>query len=627
MMSNQPAHPRGSDTAAVVVAGVVLLVALGAWAAGSVVTWIWTGHWPAVPPSAALSVLVRTAASPSRPGRAWPPGTRLAPRWILAVAEGVGAVAGVAAVAVPGAVWSKRRSRPTATRRVGGLRQAVLGAPRGPVGNRWATRRDLGVLRVAGPTSGRLILGRSGGRARSHRSRAGLRRRWRSSLVAAEPRASVVVLGPSQSGKTTGLAIPAILEWQGPVVATSVKADLAHDTIVARSVDGPAWVYDPTRSTGLPSATWSPLAACGTWQGARRTTAWLCQAARTAGATGSGDEDFWYSTAAKLLAPHLLAAALGGRDVGQVVRWVDAQEEDEVAHLLEDAGELDALGAAAASWQRDDRTRSSVYTTAETVLDAYADPSVLASAVTSEIDPVRLLAGGAPTLYVCAPGHEQDRLRPVFATLLQTIITAAYDASLRRGGPLDPPLLIVLDEAANIAPLRDLDALASTAASHGIQLVTVWQDLAQLRVRYGERASTVVNNHRAKIVLSGISDPASLDYASRLIGDADVGDHSVTVDPTGARSTTRAHRERRLAPDAELRRIRPGEGVLVYGHLPPARIRLRPWFTEPGLCDMAARQPPTIATATADGVRHDDQQPSGPAGEHAAVAARPRRPP
>ena len=77
------------------------------------------------------------------------------------------------------------------------------------------------------------------------------------------------------------------------------------------------------------------------------------------------------------------------------------------------------------------------------------------------------------------------------------------------------------------------------------------------------------------MVLSAISDPATLDYASRLIGDADIDDASMTIDPTGGRSTTRSHRERRLAPGAELRRIRPGQGVLVYGHLPPARVTLR----------------------------------------------------
>ena len=49
------------------------------------------------------------------------------------------------------------------------------------------------------------------------------------------------------------------------------------------------------------------------------------------------------------------------------------------------------------------------------------------------------------------------------------------------GRPLDPPLLVVLDEAAHIAPLPELDGLAATCASHGIQIVTIWQDLAQVR--------------------------------------------------------------------------------------------------------------------------------------------------
>jgi type IV secretion system protein VirD4 len=441
---------------------------------------------------------------------------------------------------------------------VGVVAGTVLWTRRDRAATGWARRRDVAPLRVPGPLPGRLTIGRLGRRG---------------PLLAAERRASVLVLGPSQSGKTTGLAIPAIVEWHGPVVATSVKSDLVRDTIERRLAHGPAWVYDPTSSTGLATGGWSPLAACGTWPAARRIAAWLCGAARTGGG-GLTDEDFWYTSAGKLLAPYLLAAASAGRDMGDVVRWIDRQEEVEVERLLDDAGHHPALLAAAASWQRDERTKSSIFTTAEMVLEAYADPAVLASAATSEIDPAALLAGG--TLYVCAPSYEQDRLRPVFATLLHSVIAAAYDRSLRQGGPLDPPLLVVLDEAANIAPLRDLDGLASTAAGHGVQLVTVWQDLAQLRARYGERASTVVNNHRAKVVLSGISDPATLEYASRLIGDADVHDHSVTTDAGGGRSTTRSRRERRLAPDAELRRIRPGEGVLVYGHLRPARIHLRP---------------------------------------------------
>jgi type IV secretion system protein VirD4 len=184
-------------------------------------------------------------------------------------------------------------------------------------------------------------------------------------------------------------------------------------------------------------------------------------------------------------------------------------------------------------------------------------------------------------LYLCAPAHEQRRLRPLFSALVTRVIEAAYDGAARQGGPLHRPLLVVLDEAANVAPLADLDVLASTAAGHGIQLVTVWQDLAQLTARYGSRAGTVVNNHRAKLFLSGIADPATLEHASTLIGEAEQPLSSTTVDRgRSAGSTTVSATHRRLAPADALRRLAPGTGVLISGHLPPARVTLRPWYRD-----------------------------------------------
>jgi len=68
-------------------------------------------------------------------------------------------------------------------------------------------------------------------------------------------------------------------------------------------------------------------------------------------------------------------------------------------------------------------------------------------------------------------------------------------------------LLLVLDEAANIAPIPNLDEIASTGAGQGVQLLSVFQDLAQVRSRYGDRAQTIVNNHRAKLFGAGVSRP------------------------------------------------------------------------------------------------------------------------
>ena len=187
------------------------------------------------------------------------------------------------------------------------------------------------------------------------------------------------------------------------------------------------------------------------------------------------------------------------------------------------------------------------------------------------------LLGDDNTLFLCAPAHDQRRLRGYFTAVTQQILSHAFATATRAGRPLDPPLLVVLDEAAHIAPLPELDGLAATCASHGIQLITVFQDLAQVRGRYGARAPTVLNNHRAKLFLPGIADPDTLDYASRLIGDEEADQPSVTRDPTGRRSTTSTTGPRRLLPPEQLRCLPRGEAVLVYGTLPPARLRLRPW--------------------------------------------------
>jgi type IV secretion system protein VirD4 len=429
-------------------------------------------------------------------------------------------------------------------------------------GARWARRRDLRPLLVAprSPHPGRLVLGSVPGRSQP-------------ALVAAERAQSVVVVGPTQSGKTTALAVPAILAWEGPVVAASVKSDLLRHTTARRNERGRIWCIDPTGATGMRPSTWSPVTACGEWSSARRVTADLAETAKGDGTTSDGE--FWNATAAKLLAPLFFAAARDGRSMADVVRWVDTQEASEVSFILEGAGVPEALDAARASWCRDERTRSSVYTTAETILAPFAE---MEGSPIDAFEPVDLL-GGVHTLYLCAPAHDQRRLRGFFSALTQQVLAHAFHQSTRTGKPLDPPLLVVLDEAAHIAPLPELDGLAATCASHGIQLVTVWQDLAQVRARYGSRAPTVLNNHRAKVFLPGIADPDTLDYASRLIGDEEISLPAVTRDPSGGRSTTSSRTPRRLLPPEDLRCLNRGEAVLVYGTLPPARLRLRPWWS------------------------------------------------
>ena len=531
-------------------------IALGAllWLTGELSGRLFGGGWPHVSIAEMGGVVARLRGHAADPTAAWPAPAR-------ASIPGPAAFYGTLVVllglvtAVAFLVWQRtsKGARPTSAR--------------------WARTHDLRTLHVKAPTRGRLTLGRVDGR-----------------LVAAEERQSVIVIGPVQTGKTSGFAVPAILEWQGPVVATSVKTDLLCETFAARASlrDSNVWVYDPTAGTGLPAAGWTPLAGCEGWQGAQRVSSWLVGAARRGGA-GIENAQFWYGAAEKLLAPLLLAAAHSDASMADVVRWVDTQEEEQVKWGLELAGEDGATSSFKATTLLDERTRSNVYATTGTVLAAFADPSVLASAAVSDLRADRLLDGSCNTAYLCAPAHEQRRLQPLFATLVQEITAAAYERATETGKPLDPPLLLVLDECANIAPLRELATLAATGAGQGIQLVSVFQDMAQINAVYGrDRAPTIVSNHRAKVILSGVADAQTLDYLARLLGDEEVRQVSSTTGAEGRRSTTESTSYRTLAPANALREMRPGSGVLVYGHLPPARISLRPWFRDRRLQRIAA---------------------------------------
>ncbi len=616
-----PTDVGPNGTVALVVGGLLVLGAW-VWGTGQMAGWVHDGRWPRVGVGAVPGVMARIPGAWPSLRQAWPEPTRdglPGTAGILAVAAILLAAAAVvtwAAFAVrrhaggwpmPGArserpAWPDRRNRAHMARPLAADRRWSSRGGGSRAGG-WAGRRDLRTLRVSGPGPGRLVLGRA-----------------RRALLATEARHSVLVLGPTQSGKTTGLAIPAILEWSGPVVATSVKDDLVAETRRWRARQGRCWVFDPTGAAGQPcSAAWSPLAEANSWSGAQRMASWLVEASPARG--GLTDGAFWFSAAAKLLGPLLLAAWRAGGTMSDVVRWNNLGDLSEPLRILDRTGDIEATVALAACDGRDERLRSSVGTTLETVLAPFEDPVVAASTSHAEIDPAALL-DAHHSLYLCGPSHEQFRVQGLFAALVGSVVAAAVDRVHATGRPLDPPLLLVLDEAANIAPIRDLDTLASTAAGLGIQLVTVCQDLGQLASRYdGDRARTIANNHRAKILLSGVSDLATLDLISGLAGERAVHEETVTADlRDGRRTRSSAVAYRRLAPADELRRVPPGHGILVYGHLPAARIRLRPWFRDRRLRARVAGPASTIGPASTAGLSST----AGPAST-AGLSSKPER--
>lgn len=469
---------------------------------------------------------------------------------------------------------------------------------------RFAKARDLRNLFVPAPQLGRIVLGRARGR-----------------LVAVESRTSVCIVGPSQSGKTSALCVPAILEMErggGALIAASVKEDLMRVVEDRRAALGEVKVFDPTLAVVDRSATWSPLRGARTASGAQAAARALVDVAPS---KGLENNDFWMSMAKELLWPcFFIAANTADTTMRDVVRWVTTHDrpqvnaqgrvvkEGEIAGRLrlleagvqdlfslgevrdgwtpvfrpEDFAEEVALAgdALAGIWAMDERTRSSVYTGARTVIEAWSDPTVARASGGCEITPEWLLSGDN-TLFVVAPAREQARLRPVFAGLVADLVHAAFDAATRNQGALEHPLLVVLDEAANICPIRELPAWCSTCPGHDVTLVTVWQDRSQQQERYGrEGAETIWNNSGAKVLLGGASDHALAGLVP-MLGEEEHQRAGQSFDLAGGgRSMNVQTHTRRLVTEDALRRLPPGRALLVYKHLPLVNLALRPWHRD-----------------------------------------------
>jgi len=551
-----------SDAAVLaVIAGVVGVVG-ALWLWGGLAGALFGSGWPRVGIGQLLGVLIRLPARLADPASAWPPVTRTR---LPGAAGFYGALALLAGTGIGAALLAGR---------AGARHRAGAGA-------RWARSGELRRLRrgQSHARGGRLVLGRRGGR-----------------LLYAEHRHALVAFGPPQSGKSAGIAIPALLEWNGPAVASSIKTDLLSATQARREALGEVLVFDPFGLAQVPSHTWSPLHGATTWDGALE-VAWRLASAGELDRRGVEGGDFWAVAAEQRLAPLLYTAAAGGAGMDSVVRWVNGQgarELDEtLARITGEAHGDAALAGAHAAYDavrafeaQADRTRTSIEATAQTLLRAYRFQRVLRSAASSEITADRLLDQAA-TLYLIGDAKASKLLRPLFLALLGEIVDRAYERATLAGGELTRPLLLCLDEAGNVAPLPHLAEIASTAPSHNIQLVTIFHDLAQARSRYGQQAETVVNSHRARMLLPGVADLDTLRYFAGLIGEEETRDRTHT---TGAGGSTRSisRRRRPLIAAEALRQLPNGHALLLYGQIAPTRLRLRRWFEDRRLRKLAA---------------------------------------
>ncbi len=331
---------------------------------------------------------------------------------------------------------------------------------------------------------------------------------------------AAIIVGPPKAGKTRKVIAPTLASWDGPALVTSTKGDILA-TAAHRAAVGPVALYDPTASLGHPELGigFTPLAGCGTWDGAVEVAAALLSPASDDETVRHGEH---FAVAARaLMAPLFHAAVLSGGGMDRARGWLGRSEFSEPSEILRAAGAtiaIEELSGIAAQAVGDYRT--SVLGTAQVALAWASRVAVRQSTeakITPQIDLGELLAQNG-TLYVISPSRIQQELAPLIAALIDGLCACAIDTAITTPtGRLERPLLLALDEVANIAPIRSLPRLLSEGIQQGIVPVLGVQDMSQARARWGEHeTATMWSTPALRLVLAGVADP----YTAQLVSDA-----------------------------------------------------------------------------------------------------------
>ncbi|SPE53364.1 hypothetical protein SNS2_1904 [Streptomyces netropsis] len=284
-----------------------------------------------------------------------------------------------------------------------------------------------------------------------------------------------------------------LLEAAGPALVTTSDPGLWADTKDSRAKLGPVHVFDPGHLLDTPARLrWNPTTGCEARDTAAARAAALLAPVRPMSALDSATAD----TAETLLRCWLHAAAVDGRPFRQVHRWAQGASAHEPVRILRTntkavggtAGELES--ALTGHPERRDMAQELTARALEALSSIHMRDACNPNRADSLAWESFIAEGG--TLYVVGEAIEDPRTRPGAMPLLTALVANVVErgrgmAERSSSGRLDPPLTLVLDDVAAVAPLPALPDLLADGERYGLPTLALMRSEEQARARWPHR--------------------------------------------------------------------------------------------------------------------------------------------
>ena len=389
---------------------------------------------------------------------------------------------------------------------------------------------------------------------------------------------SILMIGPPGSGKTSGFIVPAVVEAPAACIATSTREELVTLTSGRRIANNhPAWVFAPQieiTAHGVRPLLWSPIEGCENYLTAITRATSLVKGGAGFGSSTT-NADFWEQSGIAVMRCYLMAAAVGNKSMEDIVQWSTAPSAQTPRDILRDVApgwgaELEQMSMGGS------QLIGSIWSGVRRALDCFADPRVLAACSQGSNFDIKEFLDTQGTAYFVGSGSAQMSIAPLVSALVEAIAEGARQSGGR--GHLKEPLSLILDEAANIAPLPTLPSLLSDGGGSGIQLLVVLQSLAQGRHRWSPAEMDAMwDASTIKIILPGMSHAQDLEAISKLSGEIEEVRISKTSGTGGSSTADTPVMIPAWSPE-QIRGLETGHALVLHRRLKPIEVITTPYW-------------------------------------------------
>jgi type IV secretion system protein VirD4 len=328
----------------------------------------------------------------------------------------------------------------------------------------------------------------------------------------------ICLIAPTGAGKGRDFLIPTILSYDGPLLVTDLKGELASVCARRRREMGyEVAVLDPFKIAQFESARLNPFDLF-TLPGAMLESEAEMMASQLGEEHFIEKDRFWNDQANSLIAGLIVAIQTTEEPIDRnFVTLKDYLFADDVVYnlatLLDNKGKAMpkfAYGAIAAFLQAaDQNTRPSILSTAQNYMRALCSEAVELCLKDSTIKLADVIEGKPLDIFICIPPEKIKSHKSLVRFWVGTLLTAI----MRRTEIPAKQTLLVADEAAQLGEFDLVLTACTLLRGYGLRLITAWQDVAQIRSRYKADYATILNNAEALISFGQSHYGAAKEYA------------------------------------------------------------------------------------------------------------------